>query len=137
MKTLVIFYSYTGKTREIAKKIAETENTDLIEVKEKKNRSKLNAYLIGSFASMRQKATELLEFDGDFSKYDKIVIAMPIWAGYPAPPMNNIIGLLPDGKDVELILTSASGKSDGSTEKTKALVAAKGCNILKYEDIKV
>lgn len=137
MKTVVIFYSFTGKTRAIAKKIAEKENAEMIEVKEKKTRSKFNAYTIGCFSAMKQKEAKLLEFESDFSAYDKIIILIPVWASFPAPPMNNIIKLLPIGKNVELILTSRSGKSDSSAEKTKALVAAKGCTVVKYEDVKV
>lgn len=137
MKTLVIFYSYTGKTREIAKETAEREKAELLELKEKKARSKFAAYTLGCFAAMRQKEAKLLEFDGDFSAYDKIIIMMPVWASFPAPPFNNIIKLLPSGKDIELVLTSQSGDSSGSAEKTKALIAAKGCNVVKYEDIKV
>jgi hypothetical protein len=61
---------------------------------------------------------------------------MPIWAGYPAPPMNNIINALPSGKDVELIMTSGSGSSSGTAEKTKRLVTDRGCHVVKYLDIK-
>lgn len=137
MKTLVIYYSYTGKTKRIAEDTAKKVNADIIELKEKKSRSKFNAYLFGSFAARGQKQAELQHFDPDFSAYDKIIISMPIWAGYPAPPINNIINLLPEGKQIELIMTSGSGSSKGSSDKTKALIEARGCNVVNYKDIKV
>lgn len=136
MKTLVIYYSYTGKTKKIAEGLAKKESADMIEVKEKKTRSKFSAYVFGSLAARGQKQTALQPFDADFSAYDKIIIAMPIWAGYPAPAMNNIISLLPKGKKIELIMTYGSGNSKSTSEKTKALIEAKGCDIVKYEDIK-
>jgi flavodoxin len=136
MKTLVIYYSYTGKTKRIAEDLAKKESADLIEVKEKKPRSKFNAYVFGSFAARGQKQAELQPFSSDFSAYDKIIIAMPIWAGYPAPAMNTIISLLPKDKKIELIMTSGSGSSQSTSEKTKALIEAKGCTVIKYEDIK-
>jgi hypothetical protein len=61
---------------------------------------------------------------------------MPIWAGYPAPPMNNIINALPSGKEIEAVMTSGSGNSGGSAEKTKKLITDKGCKVNKYLDIK-
>lgn len=136
MKTLVIYYSYTGKTRKAAEDLAKKESADLIEVKEQKPRSKFNAYVFGSFAAMGQKQAEIMPLHCDFSLFEKIIIVMPIWAGYPAPAMNNIIGLLPSGKEIELVFTSGSGKSSGSAEKTKALITAKGCAVTNYTDIK-
>lgn len=136
MKTLVIWYSYTGKTKQIAEDLAKKESADLVEVKEKKSRSKFNAYVFGSLAARGRKPADLQDFTCNFSHYEKIIVAMPIWAGYPAPPMNNIISLLPRGKAVELMMTSGSGSSKGTSEETKSLIVAKGCSVTKYEDIK-
>ncbi len=136
MKTLVVYYSYTGKTKKIAEGLAKKESADVIEVKEKKTRSKFNAYVFGSLAARGQKQAGLQPFDADFSAYDTIIIAMPIWAGYPAPAMNTIISLLPTGKKIELIMTSGSGNSKSTCEKIKALIKARGCDVVKYEDIK-
>jgi Flavodoxins len=136
MKTLVIYYSYTGNAKKIAEDLAKKESADILEVKEKNTRSKFNAYVFGSFAAMRQKQVQLQPFNSDFSKYDKLIIVMPIWAGHPAPAMSNIINLLPKNKKIALIMTSGSGNSKGSSEKTKALIKAKGCNVIKYEDRK-
>ena len=136
MKTLVVFYSYTGKTKVIAENRAKEEKADILELKEKKPRSKFNAYFSGSIAARKQRLSELQDFSADFSKYDKIIIAMPIWAGYPAPAINNIIYILPYGKEIELIMTSGSGSSKGSCNKTKALIEAKGCKVINYTDIK-
>ena len=136
MKTLVMFYSYTGKTRTVANKIAVEENADIIELKDKTARSKFNAYVLGSIAARGQKQAELQPFNTDFSAYDKIIIAVPIWAGYPAPAFNNAVQQLPGGKEIELVLTSRSGNSKGSSEKTKTLIEAKGSKVIKYQDVK-
>ena len=136
MKTLVIYYSYTGRTKTLAAEIAKQESADLIEVCERKRRSVPSAYVLGSFAAMRRKEAKLQPFACDFSAYDKIIIAMPIWAGYPSPPMNNILHALPGGKNVELVMTSGSGSSIRSAEKTKTLIADKGCTLTGYRDVK-
>lgn len=136
MKTLVIYYSFTGKSRKIAEDIAKKESANLVEIKERNKRSKLSAFLFGSLAARKQKQIEISPLNCNFSAHKRIIIVMPIWAGYPAPVLNNIINLLPKGKEIELVLTSASGSSKASTEKTKALIAAKGCKVIKYTDTK-
>ena len=137
MKTLVIFYSYSGNTLIQAERIAKQESADVIRLRDAKSRSVFATYSAGSFAAMRRKEAKLAGFNTDFSPYDKIVIAMPIWAGHPAPAINNVIACLPEGKEVELIMTSGSGSSAGTAEKTKELIVAKGCRVTSYVDIKV
>ena len=80
-------------------------DADLIEVKEKRNRSTFNAYVCGSLAARRQKKTEIKEVTFDLSEYAKVIVAVPIWAGFPSTPFNNILELLPAGKEIELILS--------------------------------
>lgn len=136
MKTLVIFYSYTGKTRELASKKAAETGADIIEVKERKKRSKFNAYVVGCFQAMKQKKAIIEPIDTDLNAYEKIIILMPIWAGHPAPAFNNIIEILPAGRQVELIMTSGSGNSGSSAEKIKAMIKVRGCEVVKYIDVK-
>ncbi len=136
MKTLVIYYSYTGKTKKLAAETAKKWSADLYEVQEVKRRSAPSAYVLGSLAARGRKTAKLQELRCDFSAYDKLIILMPIWAGYPAPPMNNIIDKLPKGKTVELIMTSGSGNSKGSAEETKQLISKKGCAVSSYRDVK-
>ena len=135
MKTLIIYYSYSGKTKVFAEKKAHELDAKACQVMEKKARSKFNAYVLGSHAAMRQKQSGIIPLDVDLMDYDKIVIAGPIWAGLPAPAVNSIISLLPEGKDVELYFTSGSGKSKGQ-EKVKNLILEKGCSVSGYHDIK-
>jgi hypothetical protein len=142
MSTIVIYYSYTGNTKKYAEDLANEcdslcgENADILELQYAKPLSKPKAYALGSFAAMRRKCAELKPLGCDLAKYDKIIIAMPIWASHPAPPINNVIAALPSGKDVELIMISASGNS-GNADKTKALIEAKGCTVTKYADVKM
>lgn len=136
MKTAVLYYSYTGKTRALAKKRAGEEGAELIEVRERKPRSTLGAYVMGSLAARRRKKAEILPVSHDLSVFDRFLILIPLWAGFPAPPFNNMLDLLPKGSEVELVITSGSGNSGGSKEKTIALAAAKGIKIVKYQDVK-
>lgn len=136
MKTVVIYYSYTGKTRTLAEKKARKEKAELIEIKEQKARSTIGAYVAGSLAARRQKKSVILEIALDLSAFERIIIMVPLWAGFPAPAFNNILELLPKGCSVELIITSGSGNSGGSKDKTITLAASRGIKVVKYQDVK-
>ncbi len=136
MKTAVLYYSYTGKTKALAEQRAGEEGAELIEIRERKTRSTLGAYVAGSLAARRQKKAEILAVPRGLSAFDRFLVLVPLWAGFPAPPFNNILDLLPTGSEVELVITSGSGNSSGSKEKTMALAAAKGIKIVSYQDVK-
>jgi flavodoxin len=136
MVTLVIYYSRSGKTKKAATERAETECADLLEVKKKKPYSIFTAVLSGAPTAMKQETVEIEDLECDFSGYDKIILAAPIWGGFPAPPMNNVIKMLPAGKDVELLLISAGGDSSKSAAKIKEFVTKQGCKVVGYTDIK-
>ncbi|WP_394922592.1 flavodoxin family protein [uncultured Robinsoniella sp.] len=136
MKTAIIYYSYTGKTKKLAEKKVRKDNADLIEIKEKNRRSTVGAYVVGSLAARRQKKAEIETVFADFSDYDRLIIMVPLWAGFPAPAFNNILELIPPGKEIELIITSGSGNSSASKEKTIALSTTKKVRVVKYQDVK-
>lgn len=136
MKTLIIYYSYTEKTKKLAEALAKTEGADIIEVKYQKRPSKVCAYVKGSFAARKQKQADLQPFQADFAAYDKIIIAAPVWAQYPAPAFNNIMAALPGGKKVEIIMTSGSGNSGNTRKLAEAALVEKGCELIGFKDIK-
>lgn len=135
MKTLIIYYSYSGKTKSFAEKKAKELDAEICEVKEKKSRSKFSAFVFGSFGAMKQMGSEIKPLGVDLTPYEKIVIAGPIWAGFPAPAVNTVISLLPEGKNVEVYFTSGSGKSNGQ-EKVKEFILQKGCKFDGYHNVK-
>lgn len=134
MKTIVMYYSYTGNAKRIAQQMAEKMGAELYEIKEQKRPGTVSAYIFGSFQAMRQKTTPITPLSVDLSAYDKIIFVAPIWAGMPAPAFNSCIALLPAGKEVELHIVSGSGNSN--KEKVIALIERKGCAVSNYIDIK-
>lgn len=137
MKTLVVYYSMSGKTRKAATERATKEDADILEVKKQKPYSVITAFLFGARAAMAQKTVEIGALKCDFAAYDKIILAAPIWGGFPAPPINNVIAMLPAGKEVEFIFTSGGGGSAKCLDKVKALIEKQDCKFVGYADIKV
>lgn len=111
MVTLVLYYSFTGRTHYEAKRKSEQVEGELYEVREQKHRSQISAYLFGA-AQARRRATVILEpIAVRMEDYDKIIIMSPIWGGWPAPAFNTLVKELPLGAHVEIYLTSDSGRA--------------------------
>ncbi len=136
MKTLVIYYSYSGKTRDISKKLAEENGAELEEVFEMRKRNVLTAYVSGSLAAIKRNKVAVKPLNKFPANYDKIIICCPIWAGCPAPVFNTITDYLPLGAEIQLVFTSGSGNSTKSKDGTIELVNKCGCKVTDYKDIK-
>ena len=92
MKSLVVYYSLTGKTRLVAQAIAEALNATLLEIKETKPR-KLGpfVYLTGGFAAVMNRGSKINPIDVDLKQYERIFIGSPNWGSRPAPAINSFI----------------------------------------------
>jgi flavodoxin len=136
MKTIILYYSFTGKTKELAVKKANETGADIEEIIELKKPSVLKAFFVGVLKARKRKTVDIQPIKSDLSKYELIVILCPVWASNPAPAFNNIVEHLPSGKKVELIMNSAGGGTKSSADGTKALIVACGCIVTEYTDVK-
>lgn len=135
MNTLVIYYSYGGNTRKIATQKAQELGADLVEVRDKKRPAPPATFFVGCPRAIRGREGKIQPIETDLSIYDKIIIAGPIWAGNPAPPVNNIVNLLPQGKEVSMLFVSGGGTSGKSAEKYRQRIAEMGCTMTEAIDI--
>ncbi len=136
MNTVVIYYSFSGKTKAEAEKRAREYGAKLIAVKEKKHRGKIGTFLIGCPQAMKRSAVPIAPLGVDLAQFEKIVICAPVWAGHPAPAFNSVCALLPKGREIEVLLTSGGGSSPKSKDGTRELIRAKGCTVTRYDEIK-
>ena len=125
--TAILYYSYSGKTKALAEKMAAESGAQLFEIRETKKRNGFTAYLPGVFQAMHYRRTAIEPVAADLSEFDEIVVMGPIWAGHPAPAVNSIIDLLPAGKTVSLICTS--GRGGYTMEKNAGFITARGCTL--------
>ena len=136
MNTLVIFYSYSGKTAAVAAELAKTESVDIAEIKDKKRQIKLKAYTAGIIAAIKGKAWPIQPLEVDFSQYERLILLAPVWASNPAPAFNAILKLLPANKTVAVKMISATGKSE-CKERIETVIKNAGCELESFEDIKI
>jgi flavodoxin len=138
MKTLVIFYSYSGTTKRIALNYAVQNAAETLEVLDAKRPGIFEAYTSGCKAAIAGKAWEIKPLTINLAPYKRLVVFAPRWGNNPPPAFNALLALLPAGKKVEIKAVSGSGKSGSKCkERISAALAAKGCTLESFEDIKV
>ena len=122
----VLLHGHQLTTRSYARAEAKARNADLIELTPKTPYNRFTAFVRGCLEAVKQKAVAL---DGMplFVGYDRVVLMAPVWAGYPAPPFNSAVELLPPGTEVEVILVSGSGNSEKSRAKVRLQIKKRGC----------
>lgn len=90
MKRLIVFYSRTGNTKQVAQALAKSLKADLDEVKDLKDRSGFLGYFIAGYDAFRKKVTEITS-KKDPSKYDLILIGTPVWGGMVIPALRTYL----------------------------------------------
>jgi flavodoxin len=91
MKALVVFYSRTGNTREVAQAIAKEMPCDIEEIYDTQKRSGVIGWIKSGYQANRHKLTVLKEIKHDPAEYDLVIIGTPIWAGFPAVPISTYL----------------------------------------------
>jgi flavodoxin len=91
MKSLVVYYSLTGKTRLVAQAIAETLNAPLVEIQETRPIPWPFVYLSGGFAAFMNRGRMINPINVDLQQYERIFIGSPIWNSRPTPAINSFI----------------------------------------------
>jgi flavodoxin len=122
MKSLVVYYTRTGKTRFVAESIAAELGAEIEEIVDlKKREGKIGWIMAGKDAS-RKNLTEIVQTTKAPQDYDLIVIGTPIWAWSPTPAVRTYIKQNKlSGKRVALFYTS-DGDIKQADQKTKELL---------------
>jgi len=87
MKILVTYYSRSGNTRKVAKKIASTLKCDIEEIHSKKDFSGPVGLLRLGYYALMKKSAVLKPCENDPRDYDLVIIGTPIWGGRPSLPI--------------------------------------------------
>jgi len=81
MKALVVFYSRTGATKQVAEALAESLNCDSEELIDTKKRSGPLGFVSAGRDAKAKKLTKLTDIKRDPASYDLVILGTPIWAG--------------------------------------------------------
>lgn len=113
MKTLIVYYSYSGNTDRVAKLCAEKlkvkGEVTLQRLKPKNEITGFGAQCRAAFTGQRAELGEGVSYD--VSPYDLVIIGSPVWAFAPVPAVNTYLDKVNGlhGKKAAILLTSGSG----------------------------
>ena len=75
MKTIILYYSYSGNTKVLANKKSKELEADIEEIVEVKK----PGMIVGVYRALRQKKTDIHPIKSQLDSYDKIIIMSPVW----------------------------------------------------------
>ena len=122
MKTLIVYYSYTGNTKKIANAIKNNLNCDILEVTPKIPFSNDYDEVIAEYQnnSIEDKSIEIIDIGIDLKEYDKIINGSPVWWYTICPVITTILKKYDlSGKKIYPFATNAGwlGKTFKDIEK--------------------
>lgn len=112
MRSAIVYYSLEGNTETAAKLLAEKLDAQLFEIKTTKAYPKkgLAKFIVGGKDSSFGRQPQIEALDMDPADFDVVVLALPVWAGKAAAPVNTFIKEHALGSTkVGLVIDSASG----------------------------
>ena len=127
MKTLVIYFSQTGKTKEASERIAQLSGADLVEIKTHK--SYQMSYRKTVFTSLKEiLLNERPKLNMEIPVYDRILIGSPIWCGtLPNAVFSFLDKVNLNGKKAAIFTTSGATEPQEIAVRIKKKYPAKWC----------
>ena len=126
MSDLVVDYTRTNTTKNVASIIKDELDADVLEVIDKKNRQGPIGYLRGGLDAIRSKKTSIEYEDVNFEKYDNIYIGTPVWASKPTPAIMEFISQNNfTNKNIILFATMMSSGGEETVDIMKKLIEDK------------
>jgi flavodoxin len=89
LKILIVYYSRTGNTRQIAEKLSKKLNADIEKIKSV-DFSGFWGYLLGIFDIIFRKKPQI-EFSKNPKEYDLVILGSPIWGETFSSPVRHYL----------------------------------------------
>ena len=122
MKSLVVYYSRTGKTKFVAEETTAELGADIEEIVDLKSREGKMGWLSAGKDASSNSQTKIAETKRNPSEYDLIVLGTPVWAWSPSSAIRTYVAKHDlSGKKVALFFT-LDNNPRGAVEKTKKLI---------------
>ncbi|MCK5130111.1 MAG: hypothetical protein KAQ68_09670 [Clostridiales bacterium] len=121
MKTCIAYFSKTGNIKMAAEYLAQKIGAQLIPLVDKTNYKGFIGFMKGGYKASLSKSTDLgSALYEEISKYERIILATPVWAGKTTPTINAVLNNV-DFKDKEVYVMTMQSDSDfGDADKREA-----------------
>ena len=87
LKVLTVYFTRTGNTERVVKKVHESVGGDVELIKEPVSRKGILGWIRSGGQNSRREAAEITPPQYDPTDYDLVILASPIWAGAVSSPM--------------------------------------------------
>ncbi len=115
---LVVYYSRSGSTRKVAKKLAEYLDCDLAEIISKKSFKGPFGWLAGGRLAMKEEPVDIIEPEEKPEDYNLVIVCGPVWASNITPPIRKYLSTNKEKfRNVSYLLTFSGSGQDKVLEK--------------------
>lgn len=114
MKSIIIYYSYSGNTEKVANELFEfLKEKGTAEIVKLKELEQTDNFFLQSKRAFKHEKADIEKITFDLSGYDTICFGTPVWAFGPAPAMNAYIDKCFGVEHKKIILFSTYGSGIG------------------------
>jgi len=121
MKILIVYYSRTGITGEIARSIQQELGGDFEALQDTRDRSGILGYLRSGLEAALKKQAKLKEVKHDPGQYDLVIIGTPVWSHSISTPVRAY--LVRYGKNIKAAAYFATCGSTGIRQALREMEA--------------
>jgi flavodoxin len=137
MKTIIIYYSKTENTKQVAKTLSSELSADLVEIKDMKPRTGFRDKIFSAVDAFRENKTETMPPKVDLEDYGLVYFGTPTWASNATPAIITIIDKCDlRGKDVVLFATMNETGGRSAINRMKEKVESRGARVVESFTIK-
>jgi len=135
MKSIIIYYSYSGNTKKVAQSLSTAlEEKGEVKVLELKALDESGNFFKQCSRAIQHKKAQIESVNVDLSQYDLIYYGTPVWAFGPAPAINTYLEQCSGVENKAIILFSTYGSGTGNTrclDYMQQILTAKGAKQFK------
>jgi len=113
VKYKVVYFSRTGTSKNVAKKIASKLSCDVIQITDNMNWNGILGFIKGGYYSSKNKGVDI-KINGNLDNSDELIVVTPLWAGRVAPAIRVFL------KNMKLDKINLVVNSNGSTIKNSS-----------------
>lgn len=113
MNYKVVYFSRTGKSNRVAKKLADNLSCNFIQITDNINWNGIFGFFKGGYYSLFDKDVDI-NINGDIDTSSEFILVSPLWFGRISPAARAFFKKIPKNK-IHLVMTS-----NGSTLKNRS-----------------
>ncbi len=91
MKSLVVFYSWSGNTKKLAREISGVLRCDAEEIQDVKPRKGLWSFFISGMEAVLKKCPPIKEPHFNPEDYDTVILGTPVWGSTISSPVRSYL----------------------------------------------